>query len=286
LTIGARAGYANRVTAERPAWSGIGLAAARARREAAEVVAREAAAILQRHRGTTDVRMKGEGDLVTAADGASEAHIITRLAGLFPDDTIVGEEGGGVAHARAAWTWYVDPLDGTTNFVHGLPYSVSLGAVFEGEPAVGVVAAPDLGSGGRVWSAARGLGATRDGVPIRVSRVDRLEMALVATGFPYDRAHTAPALADRLRRALEHVLDVRRLGSAAIDLALVAEGTFPVFWESRLKPWDLAAGALLVREAGGRVSDHAGGDGWLDTGDVVASNGLLHDVFLHDVLAP
>ncbi|MFO0748879.1 MAG: inositol monophosphatase family protein [Myxococcota bacterium] len=265
--------------------------AAQARRVAAEVIAREAAAILMAHRQGNTVTWKGVGDLVTAADRASEAHVVARLAGLFPDDVIVAEEGGGSAGglgtARNDWVWYVDPLDGTTNFVCGLPhFSVSLGAFHGGQAAVGVIAAPELG---KLWSGARGLGAYVEGgggrEPLRVSTVATLERALAATGFPYDRSRRAADLVGPLRRALERCLDVRRLGSASLDLALVADGSFGVYWEPRLKAWDLAAGVLLVREAGGTATDHAGLDGFLASGDIVATNGLLHAAFMRDVLA-
>ncbi len=273
LTLPARASYLPDVVAQ-----------ISERLDAAEVVAREAAAILVSFKSAPDVVAKGVGDLVTAADRASERHIIARLAALFPGDAIVGEEGGVVSQAGADWLWYIDPLDGTTNFVHGLPhYCVSIGAVFLGRPAVGVVVAPDLQM--CTWRAGRGLGATRDGRPIRVRDTARLDQALVATGFPYDRSLHAAELARPLAKAIERCLDVRRIGSAALDLALVADGTFPIFWEARLKPWDIAAGVVIVREAGGRVTDHAGGDDYLASGDILATNSLLHDAFLHDVLA-
>ena len=265
-----------------------GLADLTGRRAFAAELAREAAAILYRMRGTADVVWKARGDLVTAADKAAEAHIVSRLAERFPEDSIVGEEGGGSTIVASDWVWYVDPLDGTTNFVHGLPhYCTSIGATFRGRPAVGAIAAPELGdpdNGGRLWLAARGLGATLDGVPIHVSPVAELGQALAATGFPYDRSTRAAELVRPVERALVKCLCVRRLGSAALDLALVASGTFPIFWESHLKPWDLAAGVVLVEEAGGRVTDHAGGAGWLASGDVVATNGVLHDAFVRDVL--
>jgi len=264
------------------------------RRSVAEAVALEAAAILVRHRGRlADIAWKGAVDLVTAADRESEALIVRALAEAFPEDRIVGEEGGGAGPADADFVWYVDPLDGTTNFVHGLPhFAVSLGAAHRGELAVGVIHAPALHvpaaphALGVTWSAAAGLGATRNGRAIEVSALTDLGRTLVATGFPYDRQAHAHALASRVERALERCLCLRRLGSAALDLAQVADGTFGVFWEERLKPWDIAAGIVIVREAGGLVSDLAGGDAFLPTGDVLASNGHLHAAFLSDVLRP
>lgn len=254
----------------------------RRRRDVAEVVAREAAALLMSFKGHASVSWKGVGDLVTAADQAAEAHVIRRLAEAFPDDRIIGEEGGGHG-GDADWVWYVDPLDGTTNFVCGLPhFAVSLGAFFCGRPAVGVVVAPELG---RAFVGARGLGATCNGVPIHVAAEPQLTRVLAATGFPYDRSTTSQSLVLPLERALVRCLDVRRLGSAALDLCLVADGTFGVYWEPRLKPWDFAAGVLLVEEAGGQVSDHHGGDGYLTSCGVLASNGHVHAQFLRDVLA-
>lgn len=263
------------------------------RRAVAEAVALEAAAILVRHRGRlTDVAWKGAVDLVTAADRESEAFIVRALADAFPEDLVVAEEGGGAGPAGADFVWYVDPLDGTTNFVHGLPhFAVSLGAAYRGELAVGVIHAPALHLPtaphelGVTWSAATSLGATRNGRGVHVSALTELGRTLVATGFPYDRRAHAHALAARVERALCHCLCLRRLGSAALDLAQVADGTFGVFWEERLKPWDIAAGVVIVREAGGVVSDLQGGDGFLASGDVLASNGHLHTTFLADVLA-
>ncbi len=272
-------------------------------------VAREAAAlgarVLSDHRGRlTSVAWKGAVDLVTSADTASERLVIATLAAAFPGDEIIGEEGGHAggrdASAPAAdWVWYIDPLDGTTNFVHGLPhFAVSIGAAYRGEPVVGVIAAPALAT---TWYGAQGTGAFRvahapngDGgspgpapdttpVPIAVSTTTELQRALVATGFPYDRIHTADSLVGPVARALAKCLCLRRLGSASLDLAYVAEGAFGAFWEPRLKPWDYAAGVALIREAGGRVTDLAGGrDIW--SSNILATNGHLHAAFLAEVI--
>lgn len=269
------------------------------RRAIAEAIAREAADCLLGFRGRlTSVGWKGEVDLVTEADRTAERLILDALRRLLPEDRVVGEEGGLQGPPEAPFTWYVDPLDGTTNFVHGLPhFAASLGAAWSAGPdspppvlVVGALSAPALvGSRedacGLTYSAARGLGATRNGLPIAVAPHTELGRALVATGFPYDRTHTAHALVGPLERALERCLCVRRLGSASLDLALVADGTFGAYWEPRLKPWDFAAGAVLVSEAGGRVTDLSGGQGMLASGDVLATNGLLHEAFLRDVFA-
>jgi len=262
------------------------------RRVSAEAIAREAAAILSEHRGRLiEVAWKGAVDLVTIADRTSEAYVVSALHAAFPDDRIIGEEGGGEGPPDADFVWYVDPLDGTTNFVHGLPhFAVSLGCAYHGVPLVGVIHAPALSlphtprDPGIAWSAAVGLGATRNGEPIAVASHTTLRRALIATGFPYDRPTHASQLGQLVERALAHCLDIRRLGSAALDLAQVADGTFGAYWESRLKPWDLAAGVVIVREAGGRVTDLQGGDTMLATGDVLATNAHLHAAFLADVL--
>ncbi len=258
------------------------------RRTFAEAIAVEAAAILTRHRGLlTDVTWKGVLDLVTIADRESEAFVLGKLGEHFPHDRVIGEEGGGIGPADAEFVWYVDPLDGTTNFVHGLPhFAVSLGCAYRGELVVGVVHAPALAlpnaANGITWSAAHGLGATRNGHAIAVNDHTTLRRTLVATGFGADRTNT-PTLAQRVGRALTHTLDIRRLGSAALDLCHVADGTFGAYWEGYLKPWDIAAGVVIVREAAGRVTDFAGGADMLG-GELVATNGRLHAEFMTAVL--
>lgn len=253
--------------------------------------ARAAGAVLSRLRGHLDgVEFKDSAssrpiDLVTEADRGAEAAVVSHLRGRFPDDRVIGEEGADWAGAAGVdWTWFIDPLDGTTNYVHGLPwFAVSVGALFRGVPVVGVVHAPALG---RTWSAAAGQGARVDGRPMRVARAAVLAEGLLATGFPYDRAETAHALVGPVERALRAARGVRRMGAAALDLASVADGTFVGYWEPRLKPWDLAAGVVLVREAGGRVTDYAGRDAVLERGDVVASNGAVHEALLAVVRGP
>jgi len=260
------------------------------RRELAVSIAVEAAALLMRFRGRlTDVAWKGAHDLVTEADRASEAFILDALSSAFPDDRIIGEEGGGAGPELAPYVWFVDPLDGTTNFVHGLPhFSVSLGLTARTDsltPVAGAIVAPALlapaaDRPGITWDAASGQGAKKNGAPIAVSHHRTLDRALVATGFPYDHATTAPSLIRPLTKVLSRCLCIRRLGSASLDLAHVADGTFGGYWEPRLKPWDLAAGVAIVREAGGRVTDHRGTDTFLESGDILATNGHLHPLFL------
>lgn len=217
-----------------------------------------------------------ESDLVTEVDERCEAFLRERLGQSFPGVSIVGEEAGGDAGAGAVW--YVDPIDGTSNFAHGHPwFSLSL-ALCEGGAAVcGVVHAPAIGL---TYAALRGHGATRNGVACRVSTDARLERALLASGFPSDRATRVP---DPYRPfvALDRASHgIRRCGSAALELSLVADGAYAGFWELGLQPWDLAAGTLFVTEAGGHVSDFDGHPLALDAGQVVASNGLVHEALL------
>ncbi len=236
-----------------------------------------AAAIVGRRPGR--VEQKGPRDLVTEVDLAAEAAIVAVLRSHRPDIPILAEEGGGAWDAGTRWV--VDPLDGTMNFVHGVPwYAVSIALERDGVARVGVVWEVERGV---AWMADdRGARKRQGGaeVPIAVSTTADLCSALVATGFATDHAERAAFYAGRVERMLAEARCVRRLGSAALDLALVAEGTFDVYLESSLRPWDVAAGALIVARAGGRVTD--------DRGDVLggarpsplASNGLLHEAAL------
>lgn len=279
--------------------------ALQSRLDTARELATGAAALLMDHRADlahVAVHKKGAVDLVTAADEACERLVLGSLAAAFPDDLIIGEEGGADGPADAPFTWFIDPLDGTTNFVSGLShFCVSLGLAHRADatsslkPVLGVIAAPALvlpgaTTPGALWSGARSLGATRETFAgtlttrLACSPATTLEAALAATGFPYDRQHTADDLVRPLAPALKRVLCIRRLGSAALDLAGVADGTFGLYWEPRLKPWDFVAGAALVLEAGGRVTDLSGGPGYMASCNVFASNGHLHDRFLAEVL--
>lgn len=234
-----------------------------------------------------EVRTEFKGrstELVTEADRAAEQVIVEGLLEAFPDHGVLAEEGvltprGRASVESASHLWIVDPLDGTTNFVHGLGYfSVAVSLAIQGEPVVGVVHAPAMGW---TYTAARGLGAYRNTEPIHVTDTDQAAAALVATGFSYNRSD--PGADDnmaRLTRALHATRDVRRMGSAELDLCLTAEGSFDAYWELYLAPYDVAAGSVVVREAGGRVTDLVGGDEWLYGGQVLASNGVLHDQML------
>ncbi|MEB3328373.1 MAG: inositol monophosphatase family protein [Candidatus Sericytochromatia bacterium] len=225
-----------------------------------------------------EVRFKGAIDLVTEMDLASEAVILEGIRTRYPDHAILSEEAGAEAGASsasgAAYRWVVDPLDGTTNYAHGLPlFCVSIGLEHHGERVLGVIYAPMLGE---LYATERGGGATLNGRPLRVSTTERLERALLVTGFPYDVQVKATNL-QHFSAFIHQAQAVRRLGSAALDLAWVAAGRFDGFWEPRLAPWDLCAGTLLVEEAGGRVSGYAGGPFSIHGKEVLATNGRLHD---------
>lgn len=243
------------------------------------------AELLRQRAAAVQVESKGRRrELVTAADRAAERLVVGGLLAAFPEHAVLAEEGvltaQGVASRTAEWTWIVDPLDGTTNFVHGLPqFAVAIALARRLEPVVGVVHAPALGE---TFVGVRGGGAVResaDGRRLRlaVSATTDLADALLATGFSYNR--NEPGRDDNVRHVaaiLPHCRDLRRLGSAELDLCYVAAGVFDGYWERYLAPYDVAAGAVLVQEAGGRVSDWLGGPDWLFGETVMASNGRLH----------
>jgi myo-inositol-1(or 4)-monophosphatase len=248
--------------------------------DTAEALARRAGLVLLEHYGRLDpaaVRSKGVArDLVSAADLASERCLVEGLRAAWPAHAIEAEEEtrdarGGQGELR----WFLDPLDGTVNFVHGLPvFAVSLGLWQGDEPLLGVVHAPRLGE---TFRAVRGGGATLDGRPIRVSECARLGDAVLATGFPYRRETLAHSNLENFQAFFYDVRGLRRMGSAAIDLCYTAAGRFDGYWELHLAPHDVAAGGLIVREAGGRVSDAAGGRDWLRGGSLVAAGPGLHE---------
>ena len=241
--------------------------------ETAAEIAREAGALVTSF-GERKIgfELKGEHDLVTAADRASEALIVERLRAHFPSHGIVAEEGGG-NESSSEYRWYVDPLDGTTNFAHGFPaYNVTLGLEQAGEMIAGVVFDPVRNE---MFSAERGAGAFLNGQRIQVSKSARIETSLVATGFPSRRRHENVNVHFYYQLAmLSH--GVRRAGSAALDLAYVACGRLDAFWEFSLNPWDVAAGVLLVREAGGTCSDMHDGPLSLRGVHILADNTLIH----------
>jgi myo-inositol-1(or 4)-monophosphatase len=248
----------------------------------AESIAREAGALLRDfyHRGVR-TEYKGDVDLVTEADRASEALIVSRLRAAFPDHGIYGEEGTREG-LDGEFRWYVDPLDGTTNFAHGFPaFCVVLGcerrapglsADEDGEMVAGVIYDPLRDE---MFSAARGEGATLNGEAIHVSRTDTLDESLIATGFPSQKRHRSPNIHFYQEFTLRSH-GVRRAGSAGLDLAYVACGRLDGYWEFQLNPWDTSAGYLLVEEAGGKITHFDGGKFTLDSREILASNGLIH----------
>jgi myo-inositol-1(or 4)-monophosphatase len=215
-------------------------------------------------------------DLVTEYDRRSEKLLVARLAAAFPGDEVIAEEGSKREGAGARW--YVDPLDGTTNFAHGLPmFCIAIGRVVDGRVDLGVVHAPVLGW---TFTATRGGGAWCNDRRLQVSTNAALAEAMLGTGFPSDRATSIDNNFPQFVAVKPYVRAVRRLGSAALDQALVAAGTYDGFWEMKLKPWDLAAGSLLIEEAGGRVTGWSGEPLALTRGAIVASNGRVHSALL------
>lgn len=223
--------------------------------------------------GEREIRYKGEVDLVTDADERAERTIRESLRGAFPDYGILAEESGQTAGGGEA-RWIVDPLDGTTNFAHGLPiFSVSVALERSGELVLGVVYAPMTGE---TFVAERGAGATLNGEPLSTSDAAELGEALLVTGLPYDRADMPLAIELFGNLALVS-RGIRRLGSAALDLCYVAAGRLDAYFERGIHAWDIAAGIVILEEAGGRVSDYSGHEPDLEGGEIVASNGPLHE---------
>lgn len=242
----------------------------------AEGVVKEAGALIKADwKKPKNIRLKGRIDLVTQTDLAVELFLKERLARLLPAAGMLAEEsesGGGLGDL----TWVIDPLDGTTNFAHGFPFVATSVALWrEGRIVIGIVNAPVLNE---CFTAAEGQGAWLNGEPILVSPVDDLEASLIATGFPYGVRDKVEAITSNLARVLSQTQGVRRAGSAALDLAYTACGRFEGFYETDLKPWDTAAGWLLVTEAGGRVSSFDGKKPYIPGApSILASNGRIHD---------
>ena len=250
--------------------------------EAAAAAARAAANLLRGVRPTS-IRAKGNPrDLVTEWDVRSEERIRAVLEERMPGIPVLGEEGGGASAPDGGLRWLVDPIDGTVNFAHSLPvWSVSIALEGAGQLLVGVVHAPVLGW----WFEATAGGGARDGTgaPLAVSAITTLPHALLATGFPYD----LPTREDNNLAEWSHLQRTaaacRRLGSASLDLCLVGQGAFDGYWERELKSWDMAAGALVVLEAGGTVTDTRGGPFAWHTGEAVATNGAIHEALITEL---
>jgi myo-inositol-1(or 4)-monophosphatase len=245
----------------------------------AERTACEAGELLCNAYGRVSSREKGPGDLVTDADMASQQLIAGRIAEEFPEHTLQAEEEGVVADPARPWKWIVDPLDGTINFAHGFPFwSVSIALEHAGRLVVGVVHDPLA----RVtFAAARGGGANRNGETIRVSRADRLATSLISAGLPTRFDRDAERQLALFRTFSTGTHSVRRTGSSALNLAYVAAGSFDLYYTTSVQPWDVAAGVLLVEEAGGIVSSIDGSPYRLDQPTLLASTPLIHSEAVH-----
>ena len=248
--------------------------------ELAVSLARAAGKIQREHYATElDIRTKSAPvDLVTDVDESCEALIVSTLEAERPEDAILAEEGGERHRGETAWRWVIDPLDGTTNYAHGYPrFCVSIGVEFEGARTVGVVYDPLMDE---LYHAVVGRGAFLNGRQIHVSEETALDRALLATGFAYDRRKSEQDNLDEFAAFLKAARALRRDGSAALDLCYVAAGRLDGFWEFKLAPWDVAAGYLIVEEAGGRCSDVSGGAAPASGSAVVASKGRIHRAML------
>ena len=242
-------------------------------------IAREAGALLMTFFNQhVKIEYKGEADLVTIADRTSEKLIRERIRNLWPTHDILGEEQG-LVDTGSDYRWYVDPLDGTTNFAHGFPvFCVSMGLEHKGSRIAGVVYDPTRNE---MFAAEQGSGAYLNQQRIHVSNTEKLAEALIATGFPSQKRHKNPNIYFYHQITLR-THGVRRAGSAALDLCYVASGRLEGFWEFNLNPWDTAAGVLIVEEAGGKVTDFHGGPFHIDSRETVASNGLVHEAVLEE----
>lgn len=251
--------------------------------DAAEQAARAGAEILLRYWqtiGKADADLKARNDWVSRADRESEHAIIQFLSQRFPNDSFLGEEGGAVASrsASSGRTWVIDPLDGTSNYLQHFPFwSISIG-LREGEEAIaGLIYEPLRGD---LFTAERGAGAWRNGERMRVSEQADMDGSFLATGFPFRAQKFVPVYTSIFADVIRQAKGVRRAGSAALDLAYTAAGIFDGFFEMHLAPWDIAAGALMVREAGGVVTDFSGGDTFWNRGNIVGAPGGVHQALL------
>jgi myo-inositol-1(or 4)-monophosphatase len=245
--------------------------------DVAILAAQAAGTVLQSYWGNLkNIQEKGRsGDLVTEADKASEAVILEVLRRHVPDHGILAEESGNVGNTSSKYLWAIDPLDGTTNYAHQYPFSAaSIGLLIDGVPAVGAVFDPFHDE---LYCAAKGLGATCNGLPIQVSQISQLNQSLLVTGFAYDRRETADNNYAEFCHFTHLTQGVRRSGSASIDLAHVACGRLDGYWERGLSPWDITAGIVLVEEAGGMVTAYDRSPLDIKSGRILATNGQLHE---------
>ena len=244
----------------------------------ARSAAQGAGRILKRMFGNINhIEKKGEVDLVTDADLQAEKAIIDIITRHFPNDTIITEESGSLHHLPHR-RWIIDPLDGTTNFTHRFPfYAVSIALEIEHDIILGIVYNPQMNEN---FEAVKGKGAFLNDRPVTVSRVSTLNEALIATGFPYNIRDRSASIFYLFEKMLRRAQGIRRPGSASLDLCYVAAGIFDGFWEEGLKPWDTAAGGIIVREAGGQLSDYHGNPYTPYLNTIVASNARIHHAML------
>ena len=247
--------------------------------------ARRAGAIINRASqdiGTLTIKSKNYNDFVSEVDVAAERAIIDTLKDAYPDHGFLGEESGS-SENQSDFIWIIDPLDGTTNFLHNFPqYCVSIALQHKGEITQAVIYEPNRND---LYTATKGRGAFLNDKRIRVSKCDKLQQSLIGTGFPFRDFKHLDTYLSMFKSMLQKTSGIRRPGSAALDLAYVANGSLDAFWEIGLSPWDIAAGALLVQEAGGIISNLNGKDGWLESGNVLAASPKIYDAMV-ETLAP
>lgn len=252
--------------------------------EIATEAALAAGEVLQSYLGNVEdaISQKGRpGDLVTVADKASEAVILEILQRHFPDQAILAEESGKLGNPASNYLWTIDPLDGTTNYAHQYPFfAVSIGLLIAGVPEVGVIFDPVHQE---LFRAARSLGATKNRRPIHVSPTVQLEDSLLVTGFAYDRRETLDNNYAEFCHLTHLTQGVRRSGSAALDLAHVACGRLDGYWERGISPWDIAAGVIILEEAGGKVTAYDGSPLIIESGRILATNGKIHHVLSQEL---
>jgi myo-inositol-1(or 4)-monophosphatase len=239
--------------------------------------ARRAGAIINRASqdiGTLTIKSKNFNDFVSEVDVAAERAIIDTLKDAYPSHGFLGEESGSTSH-QSDFIWIIDPLDGTTNFLHNFPqYCVSIALQHKGEITQAVIYEPNRND---LYTATKGRGAFLNDKRIRVSKCDKLQEALIGTGFPFRDFKYLDDYLHMFKSMIQKTTGIRRAGSAALDLAYVASGALDGFWEIGLSPWDIAAGGLLIQEAGGIVTDLSGQTGWLESGNILVASPKIHD---------
>lgn len=244
-----------------PSLSAFIATATKAARRAAKELIR-----MSSQRDLLEIEKKAANDFVTSADKAAEAIIIEELKYAYPHHAILSEEAGRIGSPKSDYLWIIDPIDGTTNFMHGIPqYAISIALSYRGDIIVGVIY--DVAKN-ELFTAAKGQGAYLDNHRIRVSEAKDMSRALIGTGFPFRQTDDVDSYLEGFRKVAAKTSGIRRPGSAALDLAWVACGRYDGFWETGLKAWDIAAGALLVFEAGGLLTDLSGGEKWLEKGSI------------------